>query len=136
MVGNNFQDVILKYARAKIGEGKPVQFDATVSLVNTLCGDEITIYMCRSPGEPVSVRYGVKGCALCAASASIMSETLTGKSASEATVSVQTFLDCFPKGSVVTSDGAGVEALFDMRRFPARERCVLLPWQAVSECFA
>lgn len=135
MVGNKFQDVILKYSRAKVGEGKPEHFDASCALVNSLCGDEIVVFMCSRANGTVAVRYEAKGCSLCDASAAIMSESLEGRSTASASDLVSQFLEYFPKGVVMTNDGSGVEALFDMRRFPARERCVLLPWQAVHGCF-
>lgn len=135
MVGNKFQDVILKYSRAKIGEGRPANITASCSLVNALCGDEIVVYLGLSEHSNIEVFYEAKGCSLCAASASIMSESLTGVTPDVARDLIGRFLEKFPLGIVLTDDGIGIESLFDMRRFPARERCVLLPWQAVLGCF-
>jgi nitrogen fixation protein NifU and related proteins len=134
LVGNKFQDIILKYSRDKIGEGKPDHFDATADEINTLCGDEIRVFLRQMPST-VDIRYQVKGCALCAASASVMSETVSGQGETAARILVERFLSEYPGGRVIADLGTGIEALFDMKRFPARERCVLLPWQALNRCF-
>jgi hypothetical protein len=62
----------------------------------------------------------------------VMAEQLTKSTLVAGKELVKRFLTDFPAGRLIVDQGTGVEALFDMRRFPARERCVLLPWQALS----
>lgn len=135
VTGNPFQDIILKHAREKIGSGRPSAFDCTASEVNSLCGDAVDVFLRRGSGH-LLVSHEVTGCSLCAASASIMSEVLATLSDDDGVALMRRFLVAFPKGEVIASSGEGIEALFDLKRFPARERCVMLPWLALKKCVA
>lgn len=130
MIGNKFQDVILTYSRDTTYVGEPLGAFESSQEINSVCGDEITVYL-QQGAETPNIRYHMKGCALCSASASVMAEQLSKVSLAIGKEIVTRFLRDFPIGRLIEDQGAGVEALFDMRRFPARERCVLLPWQAL-----
>ena len=135
MVGNKFQDIILKYSRDNAREVVPTRYDFSAEEVNALCGDEVEVFVTIN-AETLDISYHRKGCALCAASAAIMGECVSGRDRPFGIAIVQRFLKDFPQGKVISDQGIGIEALFDMRRFPARERCVLLPWQALIRCLS
>lgn len=130
MVGNKFQNVILSHSRSSKHIGEPGGAFTSSHEINSICGDEVTVYL-QQGAETLNIRYHVKGCALCSASSSVMVEQLSKVSLAAGKEIVIRFLQDFPAGRLIEDQGAGVEALFDMRRFPARERCVLLPWQAL-----
>jgi nitrogen fixation NifU-like protein len=130
MVGNKFQDIVLTHSRSSTYVGEPPEPFTSAHEINSICGDEVTVYLQNSADTPI-IRYHVKGCALCSASSSVMAELLSKVSMASGKEIVLRFLRDFPTGKLIEDEGAGVEALFDMRRFPARERCVLLPWQAL-----
>lgn len=130
MVGNKFQDIILTHSRSSDYVGEPPGPFTSAHEINSICGDEVTVYLQHGADTP-NIRYHVKGCALCSASSSVMAGRLSKVSMASGKEIVLKFLRDFPSGRLIEDEGAGVEALFDMRRFPARERCVLLPWQAL-----
>ncbi len=130
MVGNKFQDIILTHSRSSANVGEPPGPFTSAHEINSICGDEVTVYLQHGADTP-NIRYHVKGCALCSASSSVMAELLSKVSTGSGKEIVLRFLRDFPNGMLIEDLGAGVEALFDMRRFPSRERCVLLPWQAL-----
>ncbi len=130
MIGNKFQDIILAHSRNSAFVGEPVGAHLSSREINSVCGDEVTVYL-QQGADTFIIRYHIKGCALCSASASVMAEQLAKVSKESAKKVVSRFLQDFPAGRLIDDQGAGMEALFDMRRFPARELCVLLPWQAL-----
>jgi nitrogen fixation NifU-like protein len=131
VVGNKFQDIILKHSRDKSFVDQPEGSWESAQEINAVCGDEATVYL-RMGADTSDIRYHIIGCALCSASASVMAEQVSKASLVQGRELVLRFLADFPAGRMIVDQGTGVEALFDMRRFPARERCVLLPWQALS----
>jgi len=131
VVGNKYQDIILAHARNQAFVGEPSGPFETAQEINAVCGDEVTVYL-QPDALSLKIRYHVVGCALCSASASIMAEQLSLLSGDQGKEIVLRFLSDFPVGRLIEDHGSGIEALFDMRRFPARERCVLLPWQALK----
>lgn len=65
------------------------------------------------------------------ASASIMTETLAGRSAADALAEIRAFADLLASGgppSGTTGEDTHYAVLDTIRRFPARLRCALLPW--------
>jgi len=130
VVGNKFQDIILAHSRNTTNVGKPVGAYESSRELNVVCGDEVTVFL-QQGAELPKISYDVSGCALCSASASIMAERISDAPLGEGKDLVVRFLNDFPVGRIIDHEGVGIEALFDMRRFPSRERCVLLPWQAL-----
>jgi nitrogen fixation NifU-like protein len=134
VTGNIFQDIILRHSRAKTGSGRPDHYDVSAEEVNSLCGDRVTVFLVNAAGT-VQVRFEAEGCSLCQASASVMCAEISGRTEGQGRDQVETFIRAFPQGQVPAHASQDVEALFDMRRFPAREKCVLLPWLALRKCF-
>lgn len=96
---------------------------------NAVCGDEVTIYLMLAETVTHAV-FEIRGCFLCRASASLMADTLTGKSPDE--------VGALEKGVQLLLQGQdpGVD-LGDLVEFSpvmamsARHGCVLLPWKAL-----
>jgi nitrogen fixation NifU-like protein len=100
----------LDAAGAASGPGKIV----AAQEYNPLCGDRVAIEA-RLEGDRVTeVRFDGRGCALCMAAASILTEMVQGRTLEElAVLSQEEFL---------------AELQSPIR--PARLKCALLPWQA------
>ena len=79
-----YQDVVLDHSR-RPRNFKPIEdADRTQEGFNPLCGDRITVYMTLD-GEVISdVSFEGSGCAISKASASMMTESIKGKSRAEA----------------------------------------------------
>ena len=105
---------------------------------NPLCGDRVTIFILAGDGALRDVTFQGSGCALCVASASLMTERLRGKTDGEAGALVAAFLK-WATASVETTDreGLGDLRLFEgVREFPARVKCVTLAWHAARAALA
>ena len=70
------------------------------------------------------------GCAISKASASILTESLKGKTRAEVKALFDKVHDMITTGK--TGGGLGkLEALAGVHKFPARIKCAILPWHAV-----
>ena len=58
--------------------------DIEESLNNPLCGDEVTVYAKLRDGKVANIRFTGRGCSISQASASMLTEHLSGKSREEA----------------------------------------------------
>jgi len=107
---------------------------------NPLCGDQIKVYVDHN-GETVRrVSFEGHGCAISTASASLMTEAVSGLSLGEVEMLSQTFRD------LVTSEGGKpvpvtegeraelgkLEVLAGVREYPVRIKCATLAWHALS----
>lgn len=98
---------------------------------NPLCGDEVTAYLQVENNIVKDVSFTGQGCAVCKASASLMTSRLPGKSVSEAEADAKSVLAWLKDASAEPpSDLGELEALTGVRKFPMRLKCATLAWHA------
>ncbi len=102
---------------------------------NPLCGDCVTVYL-RLEAEVVQeAAFESFGCALCRASASLMTAALKGATRETATrlaAGVERALTGRETGDEAPL-GDDLAELTAARAFPSRVNCVLLPWRAALQ---
>jgi len=104
---------------------------------NPLCGDRLTLYL-RMNGDRIGdIAFKGSGCAISTASASILTETLKGKTRAQAEGLFERF------HSLVTGRGNGGEAelgklavFSGVSEFPARVKCATLAWHTLKSALA
>lgn len=100
---------------------------------NPLCGDEIRVQArIDDEGKISDLKYVIRGCAVCAASARLLAEHATGRAQDEldgAVLQLQAALN----GEALSTALETVRPLLALEHHPARHPCVLLPWQALAE---
>jgi nitrogen fixation NifU-like protein len=101
---------------------------------NPLCGDKVMLYV-RLEGDRIAdISFQGSGCAISTASASILTETLKGKTRAEAAALFTRFHDLVTgKGQ---QNGKGPElgklAVFSgVSEFPVRVKCATLVWHTL-----
>lgn len=97
---------------------------------NPLCGDRIEVFLQVDNGRVEAVRFEAASCAICKASASMMTDALTGISldaAGELANAVYRILNSDTETIDLDSSGE-LAALAGVRKFPARIKCASLPW--------
>lgn len=105
-----------------------------VHLNNPSCGDDMNVEVKIENGKIIDVRQDGHGCSISMSSASVMSETLIGKTIEEAK---KIILDFY--GIVVGEDPLDEDALGEaiayvgVRQFPARVKCATLAWKAIEK---
>ena len=99
---------------------------------NPLCGDRLTVYV-RIDGDVISdVSFQGAGCAISKASASLMTESVRGKTLSEAAALFDRFHRMITAATGGPADDLGKLAAFaGVRQFPARVKCASLAWHTL-----
>ncbi len=103
----------------------------TIHIKNPTCGDDITVQSKVENGLVQDVRHDGTGCSICCSSASVMSETVKGKTVEEAKVIAVNYLNWMgnqPYDEQVDLEEAIVYQ--GVRQFPARIKCASIAWKA------
>jgi nitrogen fixation NifU-like protein len=99
---------------------------------NPLCGDKLKLFL-RMEGEIVKdVSFVGSGCAISTASASLMTESLRGKTRTEALALLEKFHDLLTTDSPVTKDLGKLVVFCGVRDYPARVKCATLAWHTLK----
>ena len=77
------EDILDHYKRPR-NKGKLPGADSSAHDLNPLCGDEITYYLKFEGGKVSGIKFEGSACAICLASASMLSEEVQGKGMEEA----------------------------------------------------
>jgi nitrogen fixation NifU-like protein len=99
---------------------------------NPLCGDRLTVYLRVENQTIQDAAFRGFGCAIAIASASLMTESVMGKTFAETQALFDQLLRMIsaPAESPVVDLG-DLSSLAGVRQFPVRVKCATLPWQAL-----
>jgi len=104
---------------------------------NPLCGDKVSVYLQLDAERIADIAFEATGCAICLASASLMTSQLAGRSLPEALSDVAQFRTRFAPGAPASEDPADpLGALATVRDYPSRIRCATLAWETLSAALA
>jgi nitrogen fixation NifU-like protein len=101
--------------------------------VNPLCGDHIRLTVNVADSRVAEIAFEGEGCAICKASASMMTTNVKGKSVDEAEQLVSEFRG-MATGSLEASqpNNLGRLTVFEgVRHLPSRVKCAILPWHTL-----
>jgi nitrogen fixation NifU-like protein len=128
-----YQELILDHGR-RPRNFKPLdEANRTAEGFNPLCGDKVKIYV-KVDGDAIEdISFQGSGCAISTASASIMTETLKGKTRGEAEELFETFHDLVTgEAAKLDSPELGKLAVFSgVSEFPIRVKCATLSWHTL-----
>ena len=104
---------------------------------NPQCGDDLRVALVVDDGRVSDIRFHGQGCAICMASASMMSEAVKGKEIAAAQKLQQHFRAVLTgeEDAEVASLGKLV-SLAGVSRYPGRIKCALLGWHALMHALA
>jgi nitrogen fixation NifU-like protein len=125
-----YQEVILEHSRHPRNFRAMEGANHKAEGFNPLCGDHFTVYLDVKDGAIHDIAFQGAGCAISKASASMMTQSLKGKSAGEAEELFTKFHD------LVTGHGTANEigklaAFSGVSEFPLRVKCATLAWHAL-----
>jgi nitrogen fixation protein NifU and related proteins len=97
---------------------------------NPLCGDRVSVFLKLEDGVVRDVSFIGSGCAICTASASMMTEARKGKTGAEAEALFHQFHNLLAEEDIDESIPATskLQAFAGVREFPIRVKCATLPW--------
>ena len=98
---------------------------------NPLCGDQVTIYLRIEDGIISDVGFQGSGCAISRASASLMTQSVKGRSVDAAEKIFESFHQMVTGAEETIpfdDDLSDLEALSGVSHFPTRVKCASLSW--------
>jgi nitrogen fixation NifU-like protein len=99
---------------------------------NPLCGDKLTVYVRLDHGVISDVSFEGSGCAISKASASLMTESVKGKTLAEADALRERFHQMITSPQDAPIDDLGkLTVLAGVRQFPVRVKCASLAWHTL-----
>ncbi len=134
-----YQDIILDHYKHPRGKHPLAEPSGESHQVNPTCGDEVTVQVALDDEGHLMVGYDGQGCSISQASASVMSEMVTGAAPAAADAVRAAFVELMRSKGAAEPDedvlGDGV-AFVGVAKYPARIKCALLPWMALQDAEA
>ena len=136
-----YQDMILDHTRRPRNFGPLPGANRKAEGHNPLCGDRATVFVRLEGDQVTDVHFQGAGCSISTASASMMTESVKGKSRAE----VEALFERFHR--LITSDPSraagnvapelGKLAVFSgVCEFPVRVKCASLAWHTLKAALA
>lgn len=131
-----YRELILDHSRSPRHFGKLENATHTADGINPLCGDKLKVYVrVGTYGDIESAYFEGSGCAISVASASLMTDTVTGLQVDKAEACCEGITNRLTDrgpGEVPGIDLQKLRALDGVRQFPARVKCATLAWHALQ----
>lgn len=128
-----YQEVILDHNRKPRNYGTLEHATHRADGHNPLCGDRISVSV-QSEGERIdAVAFEGESCAICKASASMMTVAVKGKTRADAEALIQEFRD-MTTGKLDPGGAHHIGRLTvfaGVRDLPTRVKCAILPWHTL-----
>ncbi|MEB8432630.1 SUF system NifU family Fe-S cluster assembly protein [Cocleimonas sp. KMM 6892] len=128
-----YKEVLMDHYRNPRNFSDVSQSEAVHRGSNPRCGDDIKIGVDFDGDNIGKIVFQGRGCSVCMASASMMTESVTGASKNDVLELTEQLREWFDEKQGDTP--APLETLFALdalRQYPARRRCVLLAWDALE----
>lgn len=129
-----YQEIILEHSKAPRNYRELKSADHKAEGYNPLCGDRFTIFLEMDGDSIRDIAFQGSGCAISKASASMMTQSLKGKSRVEAEELFKNFHRVVT-GHAENGDQAhlGKLAVFSgVSEFPLRVKCATLAWHTLQ----
>ena len=131
-----YGSVILDHCRNPRNPQPIEPADLRADGVNPFCGDEVHLQVALKNGRAARVGVQSVGCSINRASASMLSEAIVGKTLPEMKTlsqAVRAMMDGKPPHGGALKGHNDLRALEQVRAFPVRIKCALLPWTTLAE---
>ena len=128
-----YQEVILDHNRKPRNYGKLDHASHHAVGHNPLCGDRLNIALQLDNDQINDIAFEGESCAICKASASMMTAAVKGKSRSDAETLIHEFRE-LATGKLDTNhpNHLGRLTVFSgIRDLPTRVKCAILPWHTL-----
>src|SRR5437870_8896891 len=130
-VGQLYQEVILDHYKKPRNFHKLDGANRNAEGYNPLCGDKVTVYVKLEDGVLRDIGFQGSGCAISTASASMMTESLKGKTEAQAEALFERFHDLVtgkPHDAARAPDLGKLAVFAGVREYPVRVKCATLAW--------
>lgn len=131
-----YHDIILDHSKAPHNMRAIVGTHHYAEGFNPLCGDHIKVFLTLTNDHVDDAAFTGQGCAICTASASMMTDAVKGQPKEDTLKMFEMFHSLLigsrdPDEHEQETLGL-LAALCGVRRFPIRVKCATLPWHALK----
>jgi len=98
---------------------------------NPLCGDQLKLYLSTEGERIKDASFVGSGCCISKASASLLTESVKGKTKSEVQQMFEQVRDMVTTGQI-KGDVGKLAVFAGVHKFPARVKCAILAWHALT----
>ncbi len=132
-----YQTIIKEHSKNPSNKKNLTEKTGEFELFNPSCGDLVVVQFNLKEGILEDVSFQGQGCAISIASASMMTEIISGKTLEEALDIIQTFYELVKGNKEIDTKPLG-DAVYlkGVSKFPTRIRCATLSWHALEEGLA
>jgi nitrogen fixation NifU-like protein len=130
-----YQQLIVDHSRRPRNFRVMENADTDAEGYNPLCGDRVHVFVRSTNGTLSDVSFTGSGCAICTASASLMTDAVKGKSTDDAKALFDKLHALLTESAPAPggTEGLGKLAVFaGVKRFPVRVKCASLPWHTLK----
>jgi nitrogen fixation NifU-like protein len=133
-----YQEVILDHNRKPRNWGSLPAPTHQAEGLNPLCGDRLQLQLEVADDAVRAIAFEGESCAICKASASMMTTVVKGKTRQDAETLIQQFRD-MTTGKLDTAKDqhqlGRLTVFAGVRDLPTRVKCAILPWHTLHAAF-
>ena len=128
-----YQELILEHSKAPRNYRQLAGADHKAEGFNPLCGDHFTVYLKMDGDSIQDIAFQGSGCAISKASASMMTQSIKGKTKEQA----KELFEHFHRTVTGTTNGDGSDlgkltVFAGVSEFPTRVKCATLAWHTLQ----
>jgi nitrogen fixation NifU-like protein len=132
MVDDLYQEIIIDHSKRPRNFHAMDDANRRADGYNPLCGDKLKLFL-KMDGDVVrDASFTGAGCAISTASASLMTESLKGKSRAEALHLLNEFHELLTTDVQAAKDLGKLKVFGGVRDYPARVKCATLAWHTLK----
>ena len=132
MTHDLYQEIILDHSKRPRNCHAMDDANRKAEGYNPLCGDKLKLFL-KMDGDVVKdVSFVGSGCAISTASASLMTESLKGKSREDALKLLEKFHELLTTDTPVSKELGKLVVFCGVRDYPARVKCATLAWHTLK----
>ena len=132
MVDDLYQETILDHSKRPRNFHVMADANRHAEGYNPLCGDKLRLYLKVENDVVQDASFEGSGCAISTASASLMTESLKGKTRGEALKLLDKFHELLTTDIAVAKDLGKLVVFCGVRDYPARVKCATLAWHTLK----
>jgi nitrogen fixation protein NifU and related proteins len=129
-----YQEVILEHSKAPRNYRVLEHANHRAEGFNPLCGDRFTVYVDMNGDTIRDISFQGSGCAISKASASMMTQSVKGRTRTEAETLLEHFRQVVTGQIACDENGHGLDKLSvfsGVAQYPVRVKCATLAWHTL-----
>jgi nitrogen fixation NifU-like protein len=131
MVHDLYQEIILDHSKRPRNFRRMEEASKQAQGYNPLCGDKLSLFLSLEGDVVKDIAFVGSGCAISTASASLMTESVKGKTRAEAEALLSRFHALLTTDRPPAPELGKLAVFSGVREYPARVKCATLCWHTL-----